>query len=931
MNELPQDPADWSALQQLLVQAMSLPAHERNAWVESLPATHHALREPLRRLLEVQAGIETRHFIDATLTAPEVLTPPATVLIGDLVGPYRLLQQIGDGGMGSVWLAERTDGTIKRKIALKLPRMVWARDLASRMARERDILGSLEHPNIARLYDAGVDQLGRPFLALEYVEGQRLDHYCDEHRLTVDGRIRLFLQVLDAVQYAHTNLVLHRDLKPGNILVNQRAEIRLLDFGIAKLIGDDTASSPADALSRSLSRAMTPRYASPEQVQQSRLTLASDVYSLGVMLYELLVGTTPLITHNGSRAELEIAITEGHLRTPSRAKIDPCTADLRQTTTRRLLRILRGELDAVLLKALARNATDRYPSAEALRADLVRWPEGHPVRAKPPSRLLALRKFIARNAWTVGIGTAAVTAVTTAAIIAILQAREARIESRRATATRDFLIGLFENANPELHGGRDIAAKQLLLSGETVLDGAIDFDHRVKADIYSAIATVWSQTGDREKTKTTSAKRVALLERDGPSRALLTALFDYVESCMRTGDLDIAAIYLSRIAELSLKIPLLEYQHAEYDWYIGWIALRKREFHKAEKEFSRSIDSSRQIKDKSRELRALSGRIQSRLGLGDREAAIIDYHLSKSLLDTKGIPMEDQLSRSFEIAAAMYMFGEYRTGWPLMEDVFKKAQARRGKFSAIDSSIHLYWLKWSSRLGKFSEPLLWLEERRAFQSLSEEVLSEINSPKIRLSEVELQIASGNLNAARNNISEISRVATTTPTSKADEFELAVLKLELLLIAREPKKIMRALSEYPWKTSNDSEPPEEWRPYFYWYRGVALGLDSQYRNSETELLIAEAEAAQVFGPLHPRTSLISADRVLMSLMGKSNDGEDLRKKRSYIETLVKRLSDSLGEEHPSVTKAEKIIEQIDRGYFNTSGISFNNELSGIRIY
>ncbi|MBM4212273.1 MAG: serine/threonine protein kinase [Gammaproteobacteria bacterium] len=594
---------------------MSLPAHERSAWVESLPAAQHALREPLRRLLEVQAGIETRHFIDGALTAAEVLTPPAAVLIGDLVGPYRLLQQIGDGGMGSVWLAERTDGTIKRKIALNLPRMVWARDLASRMARERDILGSLEHPNIARLYDASVDQLGRPFLALEYVEGQRLDHYCDEHRLTVDGRIRLFLQVLDAVQYAHTNLVLHRDLKPGNILVNQRAEIRLLDFGIAKLMGDDTVSSPADALSRSLSRAMTPRYASPEQVQQTRLTLASDVYSLGVMLYELLVGSTPFITQNGSRAELEMAITEGHLRTPSRAKIDPGTADVCQSTPRRLLRILRGELDAVLLKALARNATDRYPSAEVLRADLVRWLEGHPVRAKPPSRLLAIRKFIACNAWTVGIGTTAVTAVTVAAVIAVLQARETRIESRRATATRDFLIGLFENANPELHGRRDIPAKQLLLSGESVLDAAPDFDYRVKADIYSAIATVWSQIGDREKTKKTSAKRVALLERDGPSRALLTALFDFVEACMQTGEHAIAAIYLGRIAELSMKLPLLKQQRAEYDWYRGWIALRNSDFDRAEEGFSSSLDSLRETKDAVRELRALSGRIQSRLGM----------------------------------------------------------------------------------------------------------------------------------------------------------------------------------------------------------------------------------------------------------------------------------------------------------------------------
>jgi serine/threonine protein kinase len=276
--------ADWSDLQRLLEAGLKLPLDERPAWLAGLPPHHDLLREPLRRLLEVQAGIQTRPFLDAFTHGIEGLTPPATVIVGDVVGPYRLLQQLGDGGMGSVWLAERADGTLKRRVALKLPRMVWARDLSARMARERDILGSLEHPNIARLYDAGVDQLGRPFLALEYVEGERIDQYCDQTQLSVTSRIRLFLQVLDAVGYAHVNLVLHRDLKPGNVLVNQRGEVRLLDFGIAKLMGDDESPLPVDQNSRTLARAMTPRYASPEQVQHLRLTLASDVYSLGVML-----------------------------------------------------------------------------------------------------------------------------------------------------------------------------------------------------------------------------------------------------------------------------------------------------------------------------------------------------------------------------------------------------------------------------------------------------------------------------------------------------------------------------------------------------------------------------------------------------------------------------------------------------------------------
>lgn len=504
--------ATWSALQRLLEKALALPAADRLVWLERSVEIPDALREPLRRLLEVQAGIDTRGFVATFPPSGVGITSASPVLIGDMVGPYRLLQELGDGGMGSVWLAERADGALKRKVALKLPRLAWASDLAGRMARERDILGCLEHPNIARLYDAGLDQYGRPFLALEYVEGQRLDRYCDEHCLTVQERIRLFLQVLDAVQYAHVNLVLHRDLKPANVLVNQRGEIRLLDFGIAKLMADDSAPGAGGPRSESLSRAMTPRFASPEQVQQHRLTLASDIYSLGVVLYEILVGSSPLITVNGSRAEFEIAIVDARLRTPSRATIELETALKRRSSPRRMSRLLRGDLDAVILKAMARKPEDRYVSAEAMRADLLRWLEGHPVEATPPSRLGALRKFVVRNAVAVSFGSAAVVVILAAATVAILQAREARLESERATATRDFVLGLFENANPELHGGRDVTARELLLASSASAFGALDSQPEVHSEVLRAVADAWGRLGDYERMIEVATKRTLLLK-----------------------------------------------------------------------------------------------------------------------------------------------------------------------------------------------------------------------------------------------------------------------------------------------------------------------------------------------------------------------------------------------------------------------------------
>ena len=230
-----------------------------------------------------QTGWRTLPHEAASLPADESDLQP-----GALVGPYRLLRELGIGGMGAVWLAERADGTLKRQVALKLPRAAWSRGLAERMARERDILASLEHPHIARLYDAGTDAQGRPFLALEYVEGQPIDVYCHERALNIPARLQLLLQVAHAVAFAHSRLVIHRDLKPSNILVTADGQVRLLDFGIAKLMeGDRTQETQLTQLA---GRALTLDYASPEQIRGEPIGTASDVYSLGVVAYELLAG-----------------------------------------------------------------------------------------------------------------------------------------------------------------------------------------------------------------------------------------------------------------------------------------------------------------------------------------------------------------------------------------------------------------------------------------------------------------------------------------------------------------------------------------------------------------------------------------------------------------------------------------------------------------
>lgn len=411
------DPESWVTLRDLLDVGVELAPSEREAWLQRLPAEHQTLGPRLRALL--------KHHRDGPLgTLPRVETAdfaPAPPLAnrdqpGNVVGPYRLLRILGEGGMGSVWLAERTDGLIDRPVALKLPRVLAERAaLAERLARERNILAALNHPNIARLYDVGLTDDGRPYLALEYVEGERIDQYCIEHRLAVRARLALFLQVAHAVAHAHAKLIVHRDLKPANILVTAAGEVRLLDFGIAKLLANE--STPEAGLTEFAGLALTPEYASPEQLAGEPIGIASDIYSLGVNLFELLTGERPFPAVHAGRARLQVALLDDDPPTPSASVMDPL-----------LRKALRGDLDTILLKALKRLPEERYATVNAFADDIERHLSNRAVLAQPDSQWYRVRKFVARNRLWVGAGASVAAAILVGASIAIWQAHEARVQ-----------------------------------------------------------------------------------------------------------------------------------------------------------------------------------------------------------------------------------------------------------------------------------------------------------------------------------------------------------------------------------------------------------------------------------------------------------------------------------------------------------------------
>ena len=406
--------AEYQRISQLLDESIDLAPEERSRWLIELQRRDPAAAATLRDLFANQGACQAAGFLEEEQRVAPVLgslTAPPAAMIGKQFGPYRVLSLLGHGGMGSVWLAERVDGLFTRRVALKLVHpALMDRVMTERVGREREILATLDHPNIARLFDAGFAEDGQPYLALEYVAGTPLTTYCDERRLSIAARLELLHQVLSAVQYAHANLVIHRDLKPSNILVSEDGRAHLLDFGIAKLLTLGVAKETE--LTQLGGRALTPDYAAPEQIAGAPVTTAADVYALGVMLYELLTGQRPYRPKRDSRGALEEAIMQDDPVAPSRVTPSEATAATRDTTTRKLVSALKGDLDTIVIKALKKTPAERYATANALDQDIARYLQGEVVLAQPDSVSYRALKFARRH--RVALGAAAVLLLTLA-------------------------------------------------------------------------------------------------------------------------------------------------------------------------------------------------------------------------------------------------------------------------------------------------------------------------------------------------------------------------------------------------------------------------------------------------------------------------------------------------------------------------------------
>jgi serine/threonine protein kinase/tetratricopeptide (TPR) repeat protein len=469
-------PTRWREALAAFERLQGLDDAARDEALGRLRADQPELYVSVRTLLRADRDAQDQAFLEdgaATQSTP-------TFQAGAAVGPYRLEREVGHGGMGEVWLARRADGVFQTPVALKVLHAAMARSPAARerFVREGRILGQLAHPNIARLLDAGVTADGLMYLALEYVEGDRIDRWCDARKLDVSARLALVQQVCAALADAHAHLVVHRDVKPSNILITADGTAKLLDFGIAKLVETETGGHETE-LTRLGGRALTPEYAAPEQITGGVITVATDVYALGVLLYALLTGRRPYASDTTNPVEIQRAVLEVEPAPPSRA-----------AATRETSRILRGDLDVIVGRALKKAPTERYPTVAALSEDLRRYLASEPVLARPDSLTYRARKYARRHRVGVVAAGAVALAVVAGVAATLWQAQAARAEAAHATAAKDFLLGLIRTQDPRVPADKprdQITAMDLLEIGAARLDGELAGHPELQAELLYAI------------------------------------------------------------------------------------------------------------------------------------------------------------------------------------------------------------------------------------------------------------------------------------------------------------------------------------------------------------------------------------------------------------------------------------------------------------
>jgi len=715
---------DLAALSRLLERALDLRPDERAAWLATLPDEHAHLRPTLHKLLVRAESPESDGFLRTLPKLDRSPTPPSIDRVaGEQIGPYRLLRALGQGGMGTVWLAERADETFKRTVALKLPLIAGQPQMRERLLRERDVLAALEHPNIARLYDAGIDTGGQPYLALEFVEGQAIDVHCRDRRLDTKARVRVFVEAARAVAYAHAHLTLHRDIKPSNILVTADGQPRLLDFGLAKLLED--GGTHATELTRLAGDAMTPAYASPEQILGQPLTVASDVYSLGVVLYELLVGVRPYKLQRDSRGALEDAILAAEPQPPSA-----------MTSESALRKQLAGDLDTIVLKALKKRPADRYATVDAFVEDLEHWLSGRPVSARADSAWYRVRKFIVRNRVAVGAASVVALALMVGAGVAVWQAGVARAQANRAREINRFVLSLFDSANPFGAARSDLRAVDLLKQARSRIEADLAGRPDLQVELLATLGkSLYGLAANQEAQETLQrALDLAALQPNNQLPAAEDAAINLIDLLVIRGEYAAAERLLDDWeARLRARRPGLNFAHLLSDRSLLLINTNRAK--QAVPISQQALDLARTLADVPKaELAGLTdGLARAQYHADDNEAALRSARDALALFEASGSEVRNETIRvraliarilrdlghldeavatlGAELPRVREAFGEHSQEYAVNLAEYAAMQDLRGDLNSAASSVQQALL--ASRDYGTSERSLYLWERLA--------------------------------------------------------------------------------------------------------------------------------------------------------------------------------------------------------------------------
>ncbi len=584
-------PERRAEIESLFEQALNLTSEQRADFLDTACSRDEELRSAVERLLE--AYDQAPDFLDGNAGAliSDEVEKDKKPMTGRVIGAYRLEERIGAGGMGVVYRASRADGSFEQTVALKLlPRFLETTERVARFRMERQILARLNHPNIARLLDGGVTDEGYPYLVMEYVDGRSITEYAQENGLSLRERIGLLLDVLRALRYAHTNLIVHRDIKPANILVTDDGDVKLLDFGIAKLL--DATDAPEDRITRTAQQLLTPEYAAPEQIMGEPITTATDVYQVGVLAYELLAGEMPFRLKGKTPSEIQKAIVESEPTKPSAAATGVGRSDKADARSARNVdaKQLKGDLDTVVLKAMRKEPERRYPEADGFASDLRRYLSGHPVSARPSTWRYRSGKFIARHRW--GVATAAVVTVVIAALFAIaMQQRylalyerdRAQHEASKAEQVSDFLVGLFEAGNPfavpiDEESTIDDVMERGLADIET-----LDNQPSAQASMYEALSRAYVGLGDYTKADSLARRSLEIREAtfDPPDLSIASALDQRATVLEKMGKYTRSEEYARR--SLAMRQELLDPPHELIASSLNGLALTLKEQGKLEK------------------------------------------------------------------------------------------------------------------------------------------------------------------------------------------------------------------------------------------------------------------------------------------------------------------------------------------------------------